>query len=48
MELSFEARDMVYLMLQPYRQSTFKKSGVENDTIDPFGSLGVWVKWLMG
>ena len=28
-ECSFEVGDMVYLMLQPYRRSTLKKSGVE-------------------
>ena len=28
-ERSFEVNDMVYLMLQPYKQSTLKKSGVE-------------------
>ncbi|XP_057862502.1 uncharacterized protein LOC131070851 [Cryptomeria japonica] len=27
---SFEVRDMVYLRLQPYRQSSLNKSGVEN------------------
>ena len=26
---SFEVNDMVYLMLQPYKQSTLQKSGVE-------------------
>ena len=28
-EQTFDVGDMIYLMLQPYRQSTFKKSGAE-------------------
>ena len=49
-ERSFKVGDLVYLRLQPYRQSSLKKKGTEKlnfVSTDHTGSLERYERWLM-